>query len=327
MTKQIFFISFLILTVSCSDSKNSGGGIPGAGLAELTDTQKQSVLRLNQFIEDVSIVTQNPAEKNTDDFDGLVIEKNPGTLALTKAQQELVEKMDQAKQTNQCQVYTSGPPDTSLDGPFKGLMGGPANRPINGPTIIDMKQPQSLFSISGSQCPLSYSQSVTSSPKQTGNGYSVVVKTEESFKANVNSPTALGLDITSSRTTSGTAMSFALVSAERVNLSMNMSALMIAESQTFGQVISEVSAKMTGSLQLNPQTGETISQQMSVSMTLTQKYIDFKVVGYITATLPNFAAGVNPETALLTAKYHINGKSVTEQEFTSVFGNFEMDLN
>ncbi len=319
MTKQIFFISFLILTVSCSDSKNSGGGIPGAGLAELTDTQKQSVLRLNQSIEDVSLVTQNPAENNTDDFGGFVIEKNPGTLALTKPQQELVEKMDQAKQTNQCQVYSSGSPDTSIDGLING--------PVNGPTNIDMKQPQSLFSISGSQCPLSYSQSVTSSPKQTGNGYSVVVKTEESFKANVNSPTALGLDITSSRTTSGTAMSFALVSAERVNLSMNMSALMIAESQTFGQVISEVSAKMTGSLQLNTQTGETISQQMSVSMTLTQKYIDFKVVGYITATLPNFAAGVNPETALLTAKYHINGKSVTEQEFTSVFGNFEMDLN
>ncbi len=311
MTKKIFFISFFIFAVSCSDSKNSGGGIPGAGLPELTDTQKQSVLRMNQSIEDVSIVTQNPAEKNTDNFGGMVIEKNPGTLALTKAQQELVEKMDQAKQTNQCQVSATGTPNASATGPING----------------DLQQQQSVFSINGPQCPLSYSQSIQSSPKQTGNGYSVVVKTEESYEANANSLSSLGLDITSSRTTTGMAMSFSLVSAAQVNLSMNMSALMVADSQSFGQVISEVSAKMTGSLQLNPQTGETVSQQMFVSMTLKQNYSDFKVVGYITASLPNFGAGVNPETALLTAKYYINGKSVSEQEFTSVFGTFDMDLN
>ncbi len=319
MTKIIVLISFLILTVSCSDSKNSGGGIPGAGLPELTDTQKQSVLRMNQSIEDVSLVTQNPAENNTDDFGGFVIEKNPGTLALTKAQQELVEKMDQAKKTNQCQVHASGAPNPPMDGPMYRMLNGTMNSAL--------KQPQTLFSIGGSLCPLSYSQSVTSSPNQTGNGYSVVVKTEESFKSNLNSPTSLGLDITSSKTTTGMAMNFSLVSAARVNLSMNMSALMTADSQSFGQVISEVSAKMTGSLQLNPQTGETVSQQMFVSMTLKQNYNDFKVVGYITASLPNFGAGVSPDTALLTAQYFINGKSVREQEFTSIFGNFEMDLN
>lgn len=305
MKNHIFFISLFAVAVSCSNSKNSGGGIPGAGLTDLTDTQKQSVLRFNQSIEDVSIVTQNPNEKNTDNFGGFVIEKNAQTLALSKAQQELLEKMDQAKQTNQCQVFASP----------------------NAPTNSDLQQQETLFSISGAQCPLSYSQSVKSSPKQNGNGYSVVVKTEETFEANANSPASLGLDITSSRTTSGTAMSFAFVSAERVNLSMNMGAIMVADSQTFGQVISDVSAKMTGSLLLNPQTGDTVSQQMSVSMTLTQKYSDFKVVGYITASLPNFAAGVSPDTAMLSAKYYLNGKSVSEQEFTSVFGNFEMDLN
>ncbi len=318
--KKLFFISLFIFVASCSDSKNSGGGIPGAGLPELTIEQKLQVSQFNGAIDDISVVTDDPSQQPTNNFGNFGLNQvKAGTDTLTKAQQELVEKMDWAKQNNHCQVSSPNPPQM--------------------PQPDDMMSAQeAILVIGGSQCPMTYKSQIKTTPVQSGNGYSVTIVTNEKFVANPQGAVHLGLDIQSFDSLSKTTMSFTAVSQGNLSLAMNLSAKMTAQSLSVGPVVMDLAARVAGNVKINPQTGEVMSQTMTLAFTATQTYQDFKVVAHMTASetmsgpslskssMPVKSPGGSNSLPFTNAKFFINGKSVSEKEFSEVFPGIGLDL-
>ena len=313
MKTQIFLTFLFILAAGCSDSKSSGGGIPGAGLPELTDTQKQQVKRFNEVFDDVSVLTEDPNQQSDSGFGGMGFntlsssKNSPGNL--TKAQQELVEKMDWAKQNNHCQVLNPNY--------------------VSKPDGLIISPQETIFVITGDQCPMTYKSKIKATPVESNTGYSVTINTSEKFVANPQGAVDLGLDILSFDSSSKSGMSFSasgggmMGSNVNVNLAMNFSAQMTAQSVSLGQVVSSLVVRAGGNLQVNPQTGDTTSQKISLSVTATQAYQDFKVVAYMTAS--GAITGADTSELPANAKYYINGKSVSEQEFIAIFGGFDLN--
>lgn len=290
--KNIIVIGlFLGVLVNCSKSKD-GGGIPGAGLPALTDTQRQKVASVNSSIADIAVITE---DKNTTATGGSTLPMKVARKELTKTQEELAQKMDWAETYSYC----------ISNAQVSGAQDGMSASLIN-------------FEIAGSQCPISYVSKVKTTPVVSESSYSMTVEQNDKFFVNPQGVLNLGLDITAYTTSAKATMNFS-GNQSVLNISMNMSEKMNATSTQYGNVNTDLSARMNVSMNVDSN-GSITSQNHSLSMTISQTYADFKVVAYMVSS-----GSVNSGMQVTdNSTYYINGQQVPAEEFFSLIGEVEM---
>ncbi len=305
MKKVIFMCILALTTLQCSKSSNGGGGVPGAGLPALTPEQKTQVSSFNSSMDTISAVkTSKMGNASTSStWSNMMGTANSASAPqFDKAQQELIEKMEQAENSYYCQTNVSMPNSTSM-------------------TDI----PNASIAITGIDCPMNYEMSMnTTILGQSENSVSIQMAITEKFILNDVSNTKpdlnLGLDVTEYANQFKFNMS-ASGNANSVTMNMNGTGTMTAKSLSAGEVSTSLTARVGMNMIMNSNSNS-MNMNVNMSITITQKYADFSAVGHVTASMnSNSESSFDNSEIAGNGKFYINGKEVTETEFEAVFGN------
>jgi hypothetical protein len=297
MKNIVFSILTVLALTNCGSSDDSGGGVPGTGMKALDDTQKQQASRFNNSLADVSALTEAQETSNGSAASPITIDSSD---TLTKAQQELVDKMDWAKNNYYCFVDNNG---SVLD---QGSM--------EEPSVIQLN-------VSGSDCPISYKSVTKSTPSVSGNTYSQSIATKEEFKINPYGVVDLNLDILSSNTTTTSKVNFVGVSETTAQVTAVIKGIITAQSKSVGAVVTDIAISTSMTQEFSSTSFDMIIKNMTMSVTVTQTYADFKVVAYVVMNVPQEALTATSTNIEKYATFYINGKKVSATEFAQVFGD------
>lgn len=297
MKKIVFCIFAAAAIVSCGKD-DSSGGIPGAGLPELNDTQKQQVGRVNTGIQDMSALTG--AQKTNNKAGSGFPNTSNSSETLTKAQEDLVNKLDWAKQYNYCSMQVLGDEMTG-----------------------DMSQPSVLqLSLTGTDCPVTYSSVTKTTPSFSNNTYNKIVDASEEFKVNPYGIMDLNLEVLSAQTTTKSNVKVVFANEKQMQINANVVVKMTSQSKTAGTVVSEMVMTTSMTQEFSQSTDESGVKNMTAAVTVTQTFSDFKVVAYVVMNFPTGTfQNMDQKQIEKYMTFHINGKKVSATEFAQVFGD------
>lgn len=292
--KHILFGLFLIFaTVHCSNSKSSKG-IPGANLPALTSDQKDRVTQFNDSVELIGAATKSKLPQSGQTT---LITSTSQKAASDKAKQDLIDKMNWAEANSYCQSNVTSSP--SLD---------------------FMSLPSATITISGSRCPMKYSMNLQSKNLSSG-GQALAIEmtnTEDfSVQPAVVPDLTLNLDITQYTSQDSFKVS-ANGNQSHVNMLMTRTRALNATSISMGKIATNLNMSSTTSMQIS-NTGELASMNAQITITYSQKFSDFSVVGYMLSTMKTSPAQQGQEN--VTSQFYVNGKTVSEAEFGDLFGS------
>ncbi len=299
MKNIVFAILTVFVLTNCGSSDDSGGGVPGTGLKALDKAQQQQVSRFNNSLADVSVLTEAQESPNATGTSPVAINSSD---TLTKAQQELVDKIDWAKDNYYCFVDNTG---SVLD---QGSM--------EKPSVVQLN-------VSGSDCPISYKSVTKSTPSISGNTYTDVIESTEEFKINPYGVVDLNLDVLSSNTTTKSKVNFVGVSETTAQVTAVINGKITAQSKSAGAVITDIAINTSMTQEFSSTSFEMLIKNMTMSVTVIQTYADFKVVAYVVMNLPQEALSATSTNIEKYATFYINGKKVSATEFAQVFGDIK----
>lgn len=298
--KMFSFILFSsVLVLGCSKSGKSGA-IPGAELPEPTAEQKNRASRIGHSYDDVDVLTKTGHESNSTEIAGISFGKNAPTLS--KAQQDLQQKMEIAKNTSDCKTTFNQENLANLDAPQK----------IN-------------FEISGPKCPLSIKSTTSNTVSMSANSITMSGTIQETFQANPAGIYNFNFDITDYEMSEAHSASNVATGNNSGRIQIQSLAKINLNSKTEGTVTTELSTQVSAnSVWSEKNNSESVS--LSFNTTLTQSFRDFKIVGFLSMQVNQLTSANSPSPEMTKSQsFYINGKVVTEEEFIAIFGSVGMD--
>jgi hypothetical protein len=300
--RKILFVSALALVLlQCSKSEKGGGGIPGAGLPDLTTEQKATLRAYNSAVDTLSAVKAAKLGDNSNqqNWSGAGLSDST-TKSLDQTQQELIDKLNSAEANNFCNTIVSAP---------------------NSNDAFDI--PNASISITGIDCPVNYQMSMnTKLLGQTSNSASIQMAISEKFVLNdlSNVKPDLNWNIDVTEYASNLTFNMAAGGNEKgINMNMTGSGKMNAKSLSAGNVETTFAATMA--MRMNTDSsGQLANMNANISITIAQQFADFGATGYMTGSMSS-ALSSNGSDPVGTGKFYINGKEVTESEFEELFGS------
>ena len=300
MKKIILLIASLGFT-ACSSSGGGGGNgvVPGSELPELTSQQQSRVVAVSSELNDIDSVASSHGNSNTSN--NFLMESNEAVNKTSpkgpseKATQ-LKHKMDSAINFGQCNVNV---------------------KPNNMGSSADLNNQEFTMiienSVNSNECPIYYmSSSVTKTSGDPSSSSVVETQMNMEFKANNSTDISNTLDISSYKFNMTSKVSTTMQNQTTAKMDISMLGAGSLVSKSEGNI--EMTMNMAGSGLISGDSSGNSNANINMSFTVDLKFSDFTVRGYQTMTLNNKNGELAQE-----AKYYINGKEVTEEEFSNIF--------
>jgi len=308
MKKVLLFSILSLALLQCSKSDDGGGGVPGAGLPELTPTQKARVTSFNGSLTTISAIRTSKLNRNASQRFLAMSSSKSSSSQYNKAQKELLDKLEWAENNRYCQNTVS------------------VSQPQNQDT---MYMPSSILEIAGFDCPINYKMESTSTLLgETANSASLQMNTTERFLLKDESEIGsallvLDLDILEYNAQSKFNMTMS-GNDNSLNISINGTGSMTANSASMGAVLANLAVAGSVNMAFNSSSGASTTN-VNMNITVTQKFTDFSAVGFVkmnTSFVDDFENSKSTEKI----EFFINGLTVTESEFLRVFGDIFASL-
>lgn len=306
---KIIFVLVLssALIINCSKSKDSPG-IPGTGLPTLSLSQEDTTLSFNEELSDVAAVTGNSIDKKLVSKIYLSAARSQN-LNRSESQKELQQKMNWAIENSHCLISSQ---ESSADDSSQNL---------------ELLPSEITATISGNTCPIAYSLNIKTTPTETESVLNLNVVSKESFSVNALGVVDLNLDIKNYSANTTMNVKTSGKNEESFQLKMSLTNQGKATSLSYGSVTQQINMNVVLDMKMNGLTEEAVANQYSITMTISQAFADFKVVGHLTSKGPlteSTTAYNSAESLTPNETYYINGKEVAKEKFLKIFGNQEV---